>query len=153
MMLPPACASALPLETTESSPSWRRQLLAGKASEFGLCQPSVVLPSQSNFQPSAFSCALNVLFSLLISRRRRWRKDTFSPTLLVSCPTPWTCRAITPRGVRLSVISARNSPFSQVLMDGPFATMRSLFHSLGLLIARPCAENAMPCLPFSPSAG
>ena len=41
-----------------------RQLLSGNSSDFGLRQPSVVLPSQSSFQPSAFSCSVSVLSSV-----------------------------------------------------------------------------------------
>src|ERR1039458_1081041 len=65
MMSPPACDSALPLETTVSSPFSRLQLLVGNTSDFGMCQPVMVLPSHSSFQPSAFSCADSVFGAAL----------------------------------------------------------------------------------------
>src|ERR1700733_6392839 len=64
MMSPPACASASPLVkpgSTVSTPSAMLQLFAGNSSDFGLRQPSVVLPSHSKRQPSAFSRAVSVL--------------------------------------------------------------------------------------------
>src|SRR5450755_3525219 len=68
MMSPPAPASALALFTpssTVSTPLVMLQLRVGNRSELGLRQPSVVLPSHSNFQPSAFSGAVNVFSSEL----------------------------------------------------------------------------------------
>src|ERR1035438_9928325 len=61
MMSPPACASALPLVTTESSPSLISQLWLGNSSDFGLRHPSIVLPPQSNRQPAACSGCVSVL--------------------------------------------------------------------------------------------
>src|ERR1039457_203821 len=86
IMSPPACDSALPLETMVSSPFVMIQLLSGNSPALALRQPAVVLPSQSRRQPSAFSCSVRVLFPALISRRRRLRKQTFSPTFAVALP-------------------------------------------------------------------
>src|ERR1041385_6949551 len=63
MMSPPAAASALPLDTTDSSPSCRVQLSFGNASDFGLRQPVVVLPSQSKRQPAFSSFFVSVFGS------------------------------------------------------------------------------------------
>jgi hypothetical protein len=83
------------------------------------------LPSQSRRQPSRFSCSVSVLdggsvAAVLVScLSRTFRKRTCRPLRFVFEPMPCTCKAMKPRGVRLSVISARATPLSQVLMEGP----------------------------------
>src|SRR4030042_2121359 len=55
IMSPPSADSAPPLERTINSPLSIFQPFSGKLSDFAPRQPSVVLPSQISFHPSAFS--------------------------------------------------------------------------------------------------
>src|SRR5882724_8427051 len=86
MMSPPDCASASPLVepgSTVSTPSVMLQLFTGNSSDFGLRQPSVVLPSHSSRQPPAFSCAVRVLCEMDVSAPmpRQAVENTHSPSM------------------------------------------------------------------------
>src|SRR5262245_10151189 len=66
MISPPPADSSPLLSCTVRTPSFMLQPRVGNLSDFGLRQPSVVLPSHSNFQPAAFSVSVSVLFAAKI---------------------------------------------------------------------------------------
>lgn len=57
------------------------------------------------------------------ARSRSFRQRTSRGS--VRPPTPWTCSAMNPVGVKSSLSSARSSPLSQVLIEAPTASTRT----------------------------
>ena len=145
MIISPPLADSLPsLLTTLSSPSSIVHPFFGKPVSLALLQPSVVLPSHNNFQPSLFSLSDKVFgikfisgtaifsgvlfFSRSVVQMRIFLQATVFPSSFL--PTSCTCKAIKPEGVTSSIILAHSIPFTQVRIELPIASIRPLFHSL-----------------------